>query len=146
LPSSEREGKDPRQTGLGLSKGCSLHQSDGKVGGEILKRPEDCLKTKTGLEDLLKMISMSYFSDLARINRICRPCAPKTTVFRVLHNLGLRFLEARRIPYRLSEAQKDHRVHLSQAMLGTMESLGPEQPNYFIAGMSDGSPRDSLLG
>jgi hypothetical protein len=70
-------------------------------------------------------------------------CSPKTIVLRVFHDLDLRFFARRCIPYRLSEAQKDDRFHLSQAMLEMMESLGPKQRNYFITGDDSWVCRDN---
>jgi predicted transcriptional regulator len=42
---------------------------------------------------------------------------PKTTILRLLTDLGLKFHQARCIPYRLSEQQKADRMALSQEML-----------------------------
>jgi hypothetical protein len=50
-------------------------------------------------------------------------CSPKTTVLRVLHDLGLHFLAPKWISCHLSEDQKTERVELSEHMLETVDSL-----------------------
>jgi hypothetical protein len=60
--------------------------------------------------------------------------SPRTTILRVSDDLGLRFFAPRRIPYRLSDAQKADRIELSQHMLDMMQGLGPKQQKYLITG------------
>jgi hypothetical protein len=59
---------------------------------------------------------------------------PKTTILRLLTDLGLKFHQARWIPHGLSEQQKADRVALSQAMRQTMNDLEPKQHKYLITG------------
>jgi hypothetical protein len=47
--------------------------------------------------------------------------SPRTTIPRVLDDLGLRFFAPRWIPHRLSAAQKADRVELSQHTLDVMQ-------------------------
>jgi transposase len=54
---------------------------------------------------------------------------PKTTILRLLTDLGLKFHQARGIPHQLSEQQKTDRVALSQKMLETMDDLGRSSTN-----------------
>jgi hypothetical protein len=54
------------------------------------------------------------------------------TIFRVLDDLGLRFLAPRWIPHRLSGAQKADMVEFSQYMLDMIQGLGPKQHKYLI--------------
>jgi hypothetical protein len=49
-----------------------------------------------------------------------------------LDDLGLHFFAARRIPHRLSNAQKADGVELSQYMLEMMQGLAPKQQKYLI--------------
>jgi hypothetical protein len=59
---------------------------------------------------------------------------PRTTVLRVLDDIGLRFLAPRWIPYRLFDAQKADKVEPSQHMLDMMQGLGPKRQKYLITG------------
>jgi histone-lysine N-methyltransferase SETMAR len=59
---------------------------------------------------------------------------PKTTILRLLTDLGLKFHQARWMPHRLSEQQKADRVALSREMLQTVNDLGPKQHKYLITG------------
>jgi hypothetical protein len=60
--------------------------------------------------------------------------SPRTTILRVLDDLGLPFFASRWMPHRLSDAQKADRVELSQHMLDMMQGLGPKQEKYLITG------------
>jgi hypothetical protein len=62
--------------------------------------------------------------------------SPRTTILRVLNDLGLRFFAPMWIPHHLSDAQKADRVELSQHMLDMMQGLGPKQQKYLITGAS----------
>jgi hypothetical protein len=61
-------------------------------------------------------------------------CRPRTTIFRVLDDIGLHFFAPTWIPHRMSDAQNADRVELSQHMLNMMQGLGPNQQKYFITG------------
>jgi hypothetical protein len=60
--------------------------------------------------------------------------SPRATIFRVADDLGLHFFAPRRIPYRLSDAQKADGVDLSQHMLDMMQGLGSKRQKYLITG------------
>jgi hypothetical protein len=60
--------------------------------------------------------------------------SPRTTVLRVLDDLGLCSFSPRCIPHCLSDAQKADRVELSQHMLDMMQGLGPRQQKYLTTG------------
>jgi hypothetical protein len=66
---------------------------------------------------------------------ICKAVfSPRTTLLRVLDDLGLRFCAQRWIPHRLSDAQMVERVEISQHMVDMMHGLGPKQQKYLITG------------
>jgi uncharacterized protein YfaT (DUF1175 family) len=48
---------------------------------------------------------------------------PKTTIIRLLADIGLKFYQARWIPHRLSEQQKADRMTLSQDMFQMMQDF-----------------------
>jgi histone-lysine N-methyltransferase SETMAR len=59
---------------------------------------------------------------------------PKTTVLRIMHEIGLHFFAPRWVPYRLSDAQKADRVTICKNLIDMMISLGPKQAKYLITG------------
>jgi histone-lysine N-methyltransferase SETMAR len=61
-------------------------------------------------------------------------CSPRTTVLRVLRELGLQFFSARWVPHRLTDEQKHMRVEISQEILDMINRLGPRQRDYLITG------------
>jgi hypothetical protein len=60
--------------------------------------------------------------------------SPRTTILRVLDDLGLGFFTPRWIPHRLSDAHKVDRVEPSQNMLDMMRRLSPKQQKDPITG------------
>jgi hypothetical protein len=55
--------------------------------------------------------------------------SPRTTILRILDDLGLRFFALRWISHRLSDAQKADRVGLSQHMLEMMHGSARNDKN-----------------
>jgi hypothetical protein len=55
--------------------------------------------------------------------------SPRTTILRVLDDLGLRFFAPMWIPHRLFDTQKANRVELSQHMLDMMQGLARNNRN-----------------
>jgi transposase len=52
---------------------------------------------------------------------------PKTSILRVLDEMGLKFFVARCVPYQLSAKLKAKRIEVCQEVLGILEQLGPRQ-------------------
>jgi hypothetical protein len=59
---------------------------------------------------------------------------PKTTVLRILPDIGLDFFAPRWVLYRLSDREKAGRVAISQDLIDMMIWLGPKQSKYDITG------------
>jgi hypothetical protein len=57
---------------------------------------------------------------------------PKTTIFWLLYDPGLRFLTPRNMPCRLSEQQQADKIKFSQEILGVITSLGQRQEDYVM--------------
>jgi transposase len=63
---------------------------------------------------------------------------PKTSILRVLDEMGLKFFVARWVPYKLSAELKAKRIEICQEVLGILEQIGPRQQNHVITGTSPG--------
>jgi hypothetical protein len=59
---------------------------------------------------------------------------PRTSILRVLDEMGLKFFVARWVPYKLSAELKAKRIEICQEVLGILEQLGPRQQNHVIIG------------
>jgi hypothetical protein len=73
---------------------------------------------------VLRFLGRQPRSSSREINRTLY--SPRTTILRVLDDLGLHFVAPRSILHRLSDAQKADRFELSQHMLDMMQGLGPK--------------------
>jgi hypothetical protein len=87
-----------------------------------------------GQEGSLRMILVMQFSDFmtkqpySSSREISKALySPRTTILRVLDDLGLRFFAPRWIPHRVSDAQKADSVDPFQHMLDMMQGISPKQ-------------------
>jgi hypothetical protein len=59
---------------------------------------------------------------------------PKTSILRVLDEMGLKLFVVRWVPYKLSAELKAKRIEICQEVLSILEQLGPRQQNHVIIG------------
>jgi hypothetical protein len=115
--------KDYGQTGLYLRAGQENVEDDERSGKPAQINICDAIRR------FLEKNPQSSFRDMSKAW-----LTPKTTILRLLADLGLKFYQARWIPHRLSEQQKADRITFSQDMLQTMKDLGPKQQKYLMTG------------
>jgi hypothetical protein len=63
---------------------------------------------------------------------------PKTPIFRVLDEMGMRFFIARWMPYKLSPELKAKKIKICRELLEILEQLGPGQKVMLLQGMNAG--------
>jgi hypothetical protein len=88
------------------------------------ERPERPAQNDLG-DAVLRFLEKQPHSSSCEINNALY--WPRTTILRVLDDLGLRFFAPRWIPHRLSDAHKADRVELSQHMLDMIQGFGPKR-------------------
>jgi hypothetical protein len=59
---------------------------------------------------------------------------PRTTILRILDEMGLRFFVARWVPYKLSPESKAKRIEICREMLEVLERLNTWQKSHVITG------------
>jgi hypothetical protein len=98
----------------------------GRETGEDDERPGRC--PQNDLRDaVLRFLEKQPHSSSREISKALY--SRRTTILRVLDDLGLRFFAPRWIPNRLSDVQKADRVELSQHMLDMMQGSARNNKN-----------------